>query len=171
MCDERGDHRGRRGRGDVCIRGQTKPKSSAVARHTTSGLKTPDKPHAHCKCTSAYTASLHHPFTILSPVHRGRSGGCRVHTGWRSAAAISANEKKAQVTTAPVFFWRTASVCHRLHQVVPSTAASGCRSPSPQEPNRASLRTRASPVKYGQLALASLLLRSPFDTLDSLGWE
>lgn len=35
------DLRGSQREGDVCIRGQAKPKSSAVVLHTTSGLKMP----------------------------------------------------------------------------------------------------------------------------------
>lgn len=143
-----GDHRGG---GQGCIRGRAKLKSSAAVVHTTSGLKMPARSEQGLPCTAATSG--------FSPVHPGRSSGCRLRTRWRSAAAISDVETQQRTSTrrhlVTVENWKW-----NFHRVSPLTSASGFQNPCLRGPNTASLHTGASPKSGGKGSYSQMVMSS-----------
>lgn len=80
-----------------------------------------------------------------SPVRPGRSSGCRLRTGRRSDAAISAMENRHFKKMSAGSWGECRHRCRLLVQDLPWTDAWGCRSPSLPEPNTASHRRRVWP--------------------------
>lgn len=155
------DLRGSQREGDVSIRGQAKPKSSAVVLHTTSGLKMPAwSQHA------VNAPEQDSPFIFLLKFDVCCSVAVSSYQfiqGEAQAAVFIQDEE------APLPFLtsrhskqqnhyssdkkpqqRNVKWVWMFHQDLPWTAASGCQNLSPPEPNTASLHRRVSPVIHGR---------------------
>ncbi len=155
------DLRGSQREGDVCIRGQAKPKSSAVGLHTTSGLKMPDWSQHTVNadaCTEQdllYTASLCIFLFKFSICHLTSSSRAKL----RLPCSYRIKKRRCHFwhrdTTNKIqqrFTWGRSHnkelehVCVFHVYVLPVTSASGCQNLSPQEPNTASLHRSVLPV-------------------------